>query len=109
MSPIYPGHPMLVPEMTPWLTDTVTIEQPVGPGWTVSATDLAARVIENQTRIDPQTLLRVQQTVLYVPHGTDIASGYRVTRASDGQRWTADIPRDWAEAPMVEVPLKGAR
>ncbi len=109
MSPIYPGVPALVPLMTPWLTDTVTIEQPVGPGWSVVENGITGRVIENQTRIDPQTLLRVQETVLYVLHGTDVASGYRVTRARDGQQWTADVPRDRAEAPTVEVPLKGAR
>ncbi len=109
MSPIIPGKPVLVDMLTPWLVDAVTIEAPTGPGWTVVATDVVARVIENETRVTPDGLLSVQETLLYVLHGTEIASGYRVTRARDGQRWLAGIPRDRAEAPAVEVPIRGAR
>lgn len=109
MSPIIPGQPLLQNMMRAWLVDTVTIEAPVGPGWGVVATDVPARIVENESRLSADGLLRIQETPLYVPRGTVIAAGYRVTRASDGQRWVTEIPRVRAEAPTIEVPLKGVR
>lgn len=109
MSPIRPGQPMLVREMQAWLVDTITIEAPSGPGWAVIAENLPARIIEDAARIAPDGLLHIQETVMYVPRGTVIKEGYRVIRASDGQRWMADVPRVRAEAPAIEVPLRGVR
>lgn len=110
MSLLTPGLPMLGPLLRTWLTQRVTLEEPVGGDWVTEATGVEARIVAQRESVPDFRqggLLQVQATMLYVLKGQDIDVNWRVTDEATGRQWITGAPMSNPEAPAIAVPLRG--
>lgn len=110
MIPYSPGEVQGLQDM--WADVAVGLESPRQGGGFEDAGTVQAQIQERATSVvDARTggLLQVQTAMLLVPKDTEIAAGWRVTRADTEQVYLAGVPIDNATAPRLKVPLKGAR